>query len=659
MSTAFKLRNGTILLSTEAPGGIYNAAQLKKIAQLCEGEVAIVKATEDQRLALCVKPEQASGVAKELQSIGLGVRHYQDGLHHPTSCLGELCPDHEQDALGSALDISQQLEDIKVKSPLKIGINGCAKCCVPCHTLDISVVGDTSGYRVSLGGKNSQIPEMASFIAEGVPSAELPGILKAVVELYKTHASEGEALQDVMERIGARDFIAAFAPYSQDAGGAGDEPADLPESTSALESSDTAITEDLSLSVSEDELGSLEPEIMDSNGTSNEDLSLTISEEDLSSLEPEVVGETQVSEEQDGEAGVAEADMSMDGPDLSGLDIDPNSGGDASLGMNDDIDISSGDVGLASEIALSDNFGEDDLDIGAGSESSSVDLGQADGELNLTKNLESLDEQSLDLKNIELEAAGESIELADMGEPHLDEIASEESSIDSVQDGITDEPIEGDMSEVAIDVSDVMKAGAPQIAQSSEAQATEAIVSDQEVSVDTDSVPEVDETAYEDSLNESIDAQEKFLDESDSVEQREKSLEEIENSEAGLDTIDVDELPSLESINEVESEDDELPLSEIVAILPSSSIPNISSKMAEGLKQGSVHSKTWSYSNVDIDDRGYPVIAFTNGIKITLTPEFMSTGQLTIGGHTLTAKQVNGGMEVFVDGMKLFVPAAA
>ena len=55
MSELFKLKNGTVLVSTEAPGGIYNSAQLKKIAELCSKELAIVKATEDQRLALFVK----------------------------------------------------------------------------------------------------------------------------------------------------------------------------------------------------------------------------------------------------------------------------------------------------------------------------------------------------------------------------------------------------------------------------------------------------------------------------------------------------------------------------------------------------------------------------------------------------------------------------
>ncbi len=223
MATPFKLRNGMLLLSTEAPGGIYNAAQLKKIAELCEGDAAIVKATEDQRLALFVAPEKAKQVAAELKATGLGIRNYQDGLHQPVNCIGELCGDHLQDAMGLSMDLSQELAKVTLSSAIKIGINGCARCCVPTHTLDISVIGDSTGYRVSLGGKNSQIPEMASFMAEGVPAAKLPKMLSAVVGIYKELANAGEALQDVMERCGSGRFVEALAPYSQDAAGNGDE----------------------------------------------------------------------------------------------------------------------------------------------------------------------------------------------------------------------------------------------------------------------------------------------------------------------------------------------------------------------------------------------------------------------------------------------------
>ena len=217
MGKAFKLRNGLLLLSTEAPGGVYNATQLQKIAALADGPSAVVKATEDQRLALFVPSDQAAQVAQGLKSVGLGIRHYQDGLHQPVNCLGELCPDHLQAAMGTSMELTRELANISLSTPLKIGINGCARCCVATHTLDISIIGDSHGYRISLGGKNSQIPEMASFMAEGVPAGKLPKLVAKVIQVYKDLAGKDETLQDVMERCGSKRFIEALAPYSQDA----------------------------------------------------------------------------------------------------------------------------------------------------------------------------------------------------------------------------------------------------------------------------------------------------------------------------------------------------------------------------------------------------------------------------------------------------------
>jgi hypothetical protein len=222
MGQHFKLTNGLLLLSTEAPGGVYNSTQLKKIATLCDDGAAMVKATEDQRLALLVAPDKVAQVTAALKTVGLGARHYQDGIHQPVNCLGELCPEHQQDAMGAGMALARELASLTSGTALKIGVNGCARSCVATHTLDISVIGEASGYRISLGGKNSQLPEMASFMAEGVPAAKLPKLIAKVVTAYRSLAQKGETLQEAMERAGSKAFIDALAPYSQDAAGADD-----------------------------------------------------------------------------------------------------------------------------------------------------------------------------------------------------------------------------------------------------------------------------------------------------------------------------------------------------------------------------------------------------------------------------------------------------
>ncbi len=223
MGTPFKLKNGSVALSVEVPGGLYNSAHLKKLAALSEQHSMIIKATEDQRLALFVVPELVDTIAKELASGGLAVRDYQDGVHQPVACLGALCPESKQDALKASLDITEALAGIEGTAPLKVGINGCAACCVPCHTLDIAIVGSEDGYRISLGGKQMVVPELASFAGEAIPAAELVDKVKAVVDAWKENAQPGERMQAVIERAGMAPFIKALAPYSGDAGGDADQ----------------------------------------------------------------------------------------------------------------------------------------------------------------------------------------------------------------------------------------------------------------------------------------------------------------------------------------------------------------------------------------------------------------------------------------------------
>lgn len=334
MTSAIKLRNGKTLLSTEAPGGIYNAAQLKQIAQLCESDATLVKATEDQRLAIIIPTEQVAQVTEQLKSVGIGVRGYQEGLHQPTACIGELCAESEQDALGDAMEISAAIEKIALKSSLKIGVNGCARCCVPCHTLDIAIVGETAGYRISLGGKNSQIPEFASYMAEGIPAAEIAGIVAKVVQAYSGLANEGESLQEVMERCGGDMFVAALAPYSQDAA---TTTADS-ENTVTEDFSDIAtgeaemIDDDLPLK-KDDEANAdvdIDPrEFMDGknlgedldiapatpSGDAGADISPNWSE-DIASMEPEMIEDTPAAQTS-ATASSAEADLSISESDLA------------------------------------------------------------------------------------------------------------------------------------------------------------------------------------------------------------------------------------------------------------------------------------------------------------------------------------------------------
>jgi|GEM_PF-323655 len=361
MGSAFKLTNGSILISTEAPGGLYNAAQLKKIAALCDSDAAVVRATEDQRIALFVHDEQATKVVSELRSVGLGVRNYQEGLHQPISCVGVLCSEHKQDALSAAMEISESLGGEELSTPLKIGINGCGKCCVATHTLDVSLVGEENGYKVGIGGKNAQIPEMASLLAEGVPGSELPALMTKLITAFRNNAEAGERLQETIERVGTSSFVEAFAPYSQDA--AVDNPF---AANDAVEmAAEAPATVEQTAEVADEQPAAAEELASDAEPSADEMGDLTLEEPasaelesidsmDVGAASEEVMGDAELSmDAQDsGEVSVADGEQAV-GEQLLSADAD------LEMTAEPDVDLSLDDVSAAVEPDLGEVSLED------------------------------------------------------------------------------------------------------------------------------------------------------------------------------------------------------------------------------------------------------------------------------------------------------------
>ena len=610
MGNTFKLKNGSILLSTEAPGGIYNASQLKKIAALCDGDAVVVKATEDQRLALLVNPSMAASIAEELKSIGLGIRHYQDGLHQPVSCVGEMCEDHEQDALGSALDISAEIEGLQLNSALKIGINGCAKCCVPCHTLDISIVGDSSGYKISLGGKNSQIPEMASFMAEGIPAAEMPKLVRAIIDIYKDGAQEGDTLQAFIDRDGAGKFIQALAPWSQDAADSSD-PFAPPSPVDALGASEeNAVPEPiLEKTADAEELtgvpdgDAIEPADWVAGEDPNLDLAMDATPLDNEALNQEHIFAIEAEKDSDLSLEIGEIPVEASGAQ-NGVDVPMEAP------LEDD-----GPMVSVHENGL-EGFG-----------------GLVEAEL-----------LSFDPEN----------------EPDLESKAPIP-------------PVDGDH----LDRSDVNDTAQSSDAEQNEAKSDTAPVVSADLSEEnagsdpTDEVllDENSEDAMEAALSASIAAQKDLSEDNTSDAVRDEGVSLLESSSASLvddetkgsltQTVESSEDPLTidqgDHDEDADGEDfdvhDHLPLSEVVAtkkITPE--------KVSRTL---SVPKKSWAIAGFDLDDLGAPIISWTNGATMTITSEAIAHGVLRVGGHSIFVAQKDGGLQVEVDGVRMFLPVAA
>ena len=703
MARAFNLKNGTILLSTEAPGGLYNAAQLKAIASLCDDDVAIVKATEDQRIALFVKEGEAEKVAAELKGIGLGIRNYQDGLHQPVTCVGELCPDHEQDALGSAMELTKALAAIELSTPLKIGLNGCGRCCVPCHTFDISIVADGYGYRISLGGKNSQIPEMASFIAEQVPGNKLVDLVTQVVSLYKEKLNEDEeeSLQDVIDRCGSSDFIKALAPYSQDAADDGDpfgstiddssseleveEPVDVEDDLGNLEESSDDFGEPEDLETSEDLEVSHE---MESSGDLEMSNDLESSDDLETSDDLESSDELEVADDLDDADGLEVSDDLEPLDDLetsedlkvSGEEQSEEAGGSEDLDDADEFE-DSDDLEELEETGISMESDEDKDELSA----SSVDGG---GELE--------DEVPLDAED---SSPIEDVPINDSLDAEPDEVPIDSGSLDAVEDEVvaieSDEESQDEAIEEHTEVDGEPENQEVVLEESDDLEDLEEL----EMSGDLETEENFDsseEDAFEQKINEGIQddlkwrSQEEIDDNAgdrsramDMMEAEPESMAEgvnnevddVEDLEDLEDLDDVEDLEELEELDEAEFDSVADDLEEIVDepggeaevddvadsldSLPDETISERKESIEADLSASHLPSNSSPgihIEGVSLADDGSVHLNFSGGAYVSVPTSGLSPQNINFAGNVIEVKDAGEGVEVVVGAFQFFLP---
>ncbi len=645
MSAAFKLKNGSLMLSTEAPGGIYNSSQLKAIAALCEEDSAIVKVTEDQRLALFVEEGRATEIAARLKKMGLGLRHYRNGLHQPTSCIGALCSEHKQDAQGSAMAVTEALSSIELPNPLRIGINGCSACCLPCHTLDISVMGDDSGYRIYIGGKNSQIAEMAQFVAEGVPAKELPKLLQRIVTLYKKNANGDETLQDLIERTGPSQFISALAPYSQDAA-VGDDPF-AGDSSQANEEPETESLEDgLQLDDLENDISDIEIE--------DQDMAL-VNEEDVEDFD-------NLSANNESGNGFGD-DLDISPADFSEADQDLSTEVPIAFESNEqdflDEDFSGSDSSLERQPSL-----EDDVLIADDGEN--VDLFASDSLEELTD--ESAESESpltvseISLENAELEIEDDHFTTDDLESLEIQEpLADEDIVLDESEELATDLELAGDETEEEISAAIEFnqpaglshKAIDNKSASAAEIGVGAGSFDDDEIGdLAADSISEEDESAFEKKFDEDI---------ADAVTYTAKTVansgdrnEAIRLVESGDNQSTVEPIEVEDAIDETAmDQDDDLGFDDSLDEIPAPVVESVPRSAPKSATRGN-----WTLTEIRSEGSSV-VLEFDTGAEIHLHPKTVQTiGEriIAVGGQKLALKNDGSTISIEADGIRFILP---
>ncbi len=709
MSSGFALKNGALLLSTEAPGGIYNADQLRKVAQISEDTSMIVKVTEDQRLAIVVSKDQVSKITQDLSEVGLEVRNYQEGLHQATSCLGKMCSAHEQDALKSAVQITEAMKGITTSTPLKIGLNGCSRCCNPTHTLDISIVGDASGYRIALGGKSAMIPEFGQFAAESVPADKLPLLMRSVVETYSKLGGSDGSMQELIERVGLGPFAKILAPWSQDAGIGEDfsSSSASDEELSGLSSQEDTLELPTDTSVVGDELSELDLQLDDQDLNFEENLELEKgAQETKEELRADLGNLDEISELESEDLENIELDMDgLEGAGGEGSNILATDNANAELEGLDDIDLSGfDDAKLDAEIAT-------DMDIESNAPHSAsgpkMTLDESEDvaiDMDGLESMESLDVPIHEMPELDLD---EGMELRIDKTPDSSGDESLPDTIQAIEGELSDDEqdLESIVGDVAFEVEDAIEDSLGEVSELD--QELEQLNSDfdevallepeekvisapepsvvQQVEVKNEDLSEFENIAGKEATEADVDELEKKLDSEVDEQLSFQHLSEDDNEANRLETLSLLEDDSLDnSLDNIDQEalsaDDSDLLDRDSSALEDLSFQSDEQDVASSERHSSgilnetstsidsnvkpfksSSSSKVSLQDMDISSSGGIYLRFSNGLELELGREIFDGTKkaMKFAGMTLKIDSTGGNRSVELDGLKFSVPSHA
>jgi sulfite reductase (NADPH) hemoprotein beta-component len=204
-----------------APGDA-TADQLDAAAQLAdEFSAGEARVTHDQNLVLpWVRSDQLVAVYQAAKNLGLArsnIRLLTDMIACPG---GDFCSLANARSLPIAEAITQRYQDMDELHDLgeiDLHISGCINSCGHHHSGHIGILGvDKDGkewYQISLGGSDGSVlsgaPVAGKAVGPSFSAAEVPEVIEAVLDTYRTERHHTETFIATLRRVGAEPFKAA------------------------------------------------------------------------------------------------------------------------------------------------------------------------------------------------------------------------------------------------------------------------------------------------------------------------------------------------------------------------------------------------------------------------------------------------------------------
>ncbi|WP_130357858.1 nitrite reductase large subunit NirB [Pigmentiphaga kullae] len=196
-------KDGTFSVVPQMKGGVTNAAELRRIADVADKyAIPMVKVTGGQRIDLLgVKKEDLVSVWRDL---GMNSGHaYGKSIRTVKTCVGmEFCRFGTQNSTQMGIELETMLANMWSPHKVKLAVSGCPRNCAESGIKDVGVIAVDSGWEIYVGGNGGIKTEVAQFLVKVRTPDEVREYAGAFLQLYREEAWYLDRTVHYIERVG-------------------------------------------------------------------------------------------------------------------------------------------------------------------------------------------------------------------------------------------------------------------------------------------------------------------------------------------------------------------------------------------------------------------------------------------------------------------------
>ncbi len=195
-------KDGTFSVIPRIHGGVTNAAQLRRIADVAEKyNVAMIKITGGQRIDLLgFKKEDLPGAWRDL---GMASGHaYSKAFRTCKTCVGtDFCRYGLGDSTGLGIKIEERFQGLESPHKMKLATAGCPRNCSEATTKDVGVVAIEGGrWEIYVGGAAGSRVRKGDVLCVVGSEEEVLKYAGRFMQYYRENAKYMERTYDFVER---------------------------------------------------------------------------------------------------------------------------------------------------------------------------------------------------------------------------------------------------------------------------------------------------------------------------------------------------------------------------------------------------------------------------------------------------------------------------